>query len=126
MTPEGLKYTPEHEWAKVEGDMVTIGITDWAQEQLSDVVYVELPAAGVVVKQMDAFGVVEAVKTVSDLYSPISGEIVEVNSALTDDPALINQSPYEEGWMVKIRMADPKELETLLDAEGYTALVEES
>jgi glycine cleavage system H protein len=126
MTPEGLKYTPEHEWAKVEGDIVTVGITDWAQEQLSDVVYVELPTAGTVLKQMDAFGVVEAVKTVSDLYAPISGEIVEVNDALSDDPALINQSPYEEGWIMKIRLSDPQELETLLDAEGYQALVEEA
>ena len=126
MTPEGLKYTPEHEWAKVEGDIVTIGITDWAQEQLSDVVYVELPTAGTVLKQMDAFGVVEAVKTVSDLYAPISGEIVEVNAALADDPALINQSPYEGGWIMKIRLSDPQELETLLDAEGYQALVEEA
>ena len=126
MTPEGLKYTPEHEWARVEGDIVTVGITDWAQEQLSDVVYVELPTAGTVLKQMDAFGVVEAVKTVSDLYAPISGEIVEVNAALGDDPALINQSPYEEGWIMKIRLSDPQELETLLDAEGYQALVEEA
>jgi glycine cleavage system H protein len=126
MTPEGLKYTPEHEWAKVEGDIVTVGITDWAQEQLSDVVYVELPSAGTVLKQMDAFGVIEAVKTVSDLYAPISGEIVEVNTALGDDPALINQSPYEEGWIMKLRLSDPKELETLLDAEGYQALVEEA
>ena len=126
MTPEGLRYTPEHEWARVDGDVVTIGITHWAQEQLSDVVYVELPEKGAVLKQMDAFGVVEAVKTVSDLYSPVSGEIIDVNSALADDPALINQSPYEQGWMVKIRMEDPRELETLLDAEGYTALVEEA
>ncbi len=126
MTPEGLRYTPEHEWARIEGDVVTIGITHWAQEQLSDVVYVELPQKGAVLKQMDAFGVVEAVKTVSDLYSPVSGEIVDVNGALADDPALINQSPYEEGWMVKIKMRDPRELETLLDAEGYTALVEEA
>lgn len=126
MTPEGLRYTPEHEWARIEGDVVTIGITHWAQEQLSDVVYVELPQKGAVLKQMDTFGVVEAVKTVSDLYSPVSGEIIDVNSALADDPALVNQSPYEEGWMVKIRMEDPRELETLLDAEGYTALVEEA
>ena len=126
MTPEGLKYTPEHEWAKVDGDIVTVGLTDWAQEQLSDVVYVELPSTGTVLKQMDAFGVVEAVKTVSDLYAPISGEIVEVNAALADDPALINQSPYEEGWIMKIRLSDPQELETLLDAEGYQALVEEA
>jgi glycine cleavage system H protein len=126
MTPEGLKYTPEHEWAKVEGDIVTVGITDWAQEQLSDVVYVELPTAGTVLKQMDAFGVVEAVKTVSDLYAPLSGEVVEVNSALADDPALINKSPYEEGWIMKIRLSDPHELETLLDADGYQALVEEA
>ena len=126
MTPEGLKYTPEHEWAKVDGDIVTVGLTDWAQEQLSDVVYVELPTIGTVLKQMDAFGVVEAVKTVSDLYAPISGEIVEVNAALADDPALINQAPYEEGWIMKIRLSDPQELETLLDAEGYQALVEEA
>lgn len=126
MTPDGLKYTPEHEWAQVEDDVVTIGITDFAQEQLSDIVYVELPTPGKEVRQMDAFGVIEAVKTVSDLYSPVSGEIIEVNNALTDDPALINQSPYEEGWLVRIRMSNPSEMDTLLDSEGYAALVEEA
>ena len=125
-TPESLKYTPEHEWARLEGDVVTIGITDFAQEQLSDVVYVELPELGKQVQQMDPFGVVEAVKTVSDLYSPVTGEIIEVNSALGDEPALINESPYDKGWMVKIRVKDLTELETLMDAEGYAALVEEN
>src|SRR5262249_4056644 len=94
--PDGRRYTKEHEWAKLEGDLVTVGITDWAQEQLSDVVYVELPAVGKTVRQSDAFGVIEAVKTVSDLYAPVSGEVVEVNQALADNPALVNQSPYEK------------------------------
>ena len=126
MTPDGLKYTPEHEWARLDGDVVTVGVTDYAQEQLSDVVYVELPQIGQRVKQMDAFGVLEAVKTVTDLYSPVSGEIIDVNQAIADDPALVNQSPYDEGWMVMIRLDDPSELDGLMDAEGYSALVEDA
>ena len=124
--PDGLRYTKEHEWAKLEGDLVTVGITDWAQEQLSDVVYVELPAVGRAVRQSDAFGVIEAVKTVSDLYAPVSGEVVEVNQGLADNPAWVNQSPYEKGWMIKIKTKSAAELEGLLDASSYGALLEEA
>lgn len=126
MIPEGLKYTKEHEWARRDGDVVTVGITHWAQEQLSDVVYVELPPVGKSVSQADAFGVIEAVKTVSDMYAPISGEVVAVNPALADNPGLVNQSPYEEGWMIKLKAADPKELDSLLDPQAYAALLEEA
>lgn len=126
MIPEGLKYTKEHEWARLEGDVVTVGITHWAQEQLSDVVYVELPPVGKSVSQADAFGVIEAVKTVSDMYAPVSGEVVAVNPALADNPGLVNQSPYGDGWMVRLKAADPKELDALLDAKAYAALLEEA
>ena len=126
MTPSDLKYTKEHEWARIENDVATIGITDFAQEQLSDVVFIELPEVGKAVKQMESFGTVEAVKTVSDLFAPISGEIVAVNDALRDDPGIINRSPYEDGWIVRIRVADPGELKTLLDADAYDAVVSEA
>jgi glycine cleavage system H protein len=126
MTPENLRYTKEHEWARLDGDVVTVGITDFAQEQLSDVVYVELPPVGKSLGRMDAFGVIEAVKTVSDLYAPVAGEIVAVNEALSGQPQLVNESPYEKGWMVKIRARDPKELDQLLDAQTYAAHVEEA
>jgi len=124
--PAGLRYTKEHEWAKLDGGVVTVGVTDWAQEQLSDVVYVELPAVGKAVRQSDAFGVIEAVKTVSDLYAPVSGEVVEVNTALADNPGWVNESPYEKGWMIRIKAKDAKELDALLDATAYGALLEEA
>ena len=124
--PAGLRYTKEHEWAKLDGGVVTVGGTDWAQEQLSDVVYVELPAVGKAVRQSDAFGVIEAVKTVSDLYAPVSGEVVEVNTALADNPGWVNESPYEKGWMIRIKAKDAKELDALLDATAYGALLEEA
>jgi glycine cleavage system H protein len=124
--PAGLRYTKEHEWAKVDGDVITVGVTDWAQEQLSDVVYVELPAVGKAVRQSDAFGVIEAVKTVSDLYAPVSGEVIEVNASLADRPGLVNESPYEKGWMIKLKAKDPREAEALLDAAAYGALLEEA
>jgi glycine cleavage system H protein len=103
-----------------------VGITVFAQDQLSDVVYVELPKPGKTVKRSDAFGVIEAVKTVSDLYAPVSGEVIEVNGSLSDHPGWVNESPYEKGWMIKIRASDPKELESLLDAPAYQALVAEA
>jgi glycine cleavage system H protein len=124
--PAGLRYTKEHEWAKLDGDVVTVGVTDWAQEQLSDVVYVELPAVGKTIRQSDAFGVIEAVKTVSDLYAPVSGEVLEVNTSLADHPGWVNESPYEKGWMIKIKAKDPSEVEALLDASAYGALLEEA
>src|SRR5688500_682643 len=124
MTTEGLGYTKDHEWARKDGDLVTVGITHYAQDQLGDVVFVELPAVGKKIEAGDTFGVVEAVKTVSDLYAPVGGEIVEVNSALGDEPGLVNHSPYEGGWMIRIKPQDPKAVDALLDAKGYTALLE--
>ena len=123
--PEDLLYTEKHEWVKVEGDIATIGITDYAQNQLGDIVYVELPEVGTKVSQMEAFGTIEAVKAVSDLYSPISGEVIEVNQALQDDPAVIKASPYGDGWMIKVRMSNPDELTNLLKPEKYREMVGE-
>jgi glycine cleavage system H protein len=124
MTPEGLRYTKDHEWARKDGEVVTVGITHYAQDQLGDVVFVELPAVGRTIQAGDTFGVVEAVKTVSDLYAPVGGEVVEVNGALAAEPGLVNQSPYENGWMIRIRPSDPAEVDSLLDAPSYSALLE--
>jgi len=124
MTPEGLRYTKDHEWARKDGDLVVIGVTHYAQDQLGDVVFVELPAIGRTVEAGQSFGVIEAVKTVSDLYAPLAGEIVEVNSGLAEQPALVNQAPYEGGWMVKIRPKDAADLDHLLDAAAYKELLE--
>ena len=124
MTPEGLRYTKDHEWAKLDGGVVTVGITHYAQDQLGDVVFVELPAVGKQLQAGDSFGVVEAVKTVSDLYSPIAGEVVAVNDAIAGEPALVNQSPYEQGWMIKIKAANPAEVDGLLDAGAYKTMLE--
>jgi glycine cleavage system H protein len=123
--PDDVRYTAEHEWARLEGGIVTVGITSWATEQLGDVVYVELPAVGKVLEAMKPFGVVEAVKTVSDLFAPLAGEITEVNSALTDNPATVNQDPYGEGWMVRLRPRDAKDLEKLLSRADYERFLEE-
>jgi glycine cleavage system H protein len=124
MTPEGLRYTKEHEWAKKDGDLVVVGVTDFAQDQLGDVVFVELPAPGRKVEAGQSFGVIEAVKTVSDLFAPVAGEIVEVNAALGEQPALVNQAPYEGGWMIKLRPANAADLDNLLDAAAYKQLLE--
>ncbi|RMF46633.1 MAG: glycine cleavage system protein GcvH [Deltaproteobacteria bacterium] len=123
--PEELKYTEEHEWVMVEDEVVTVGITDFAQDALGDVVFVELPEVGTQVEAGKPFGVVESVKAVSDIYAPVSGEVVEVNEELPDSPELVNTSPYEDGWMIKIRMSDPEELDKLLEADAYEALTEE-
>jgi glycine cleavage system H protein len=123
--PEDLKYTRDHEWARVKGSRVTIGITDFAQDQLGDVVYVELPDLGDVVKKGEAFGVVESTKAVSDLFAPVSGKVVEVNDPLADAPETVNEDPYEEGWMIVVEVADPKDLGDLLDAPAYQKFVEE-
>lgn len=123
--PDDVRYTSEHEWARHEGGMVTVGITGYATDQLGDVVFVELPEVGRAVQAGKAFGVVEAVKTVSDLYAPVSGEVVEVNAALSDNPALVNQSPYEDGWLVRIRPSDPAQFEALMNHVDYEKLVEE-
>jgi glycine cleavage system H protein len=122
--PEELKYTEEHEWVLVEDDVVTVGITDFAQDSLGDVVFVELPEVGVVLETGKPLGVVESVKAVSDVYAPVSGEVVEINEELPDSPELTNTSPYEDGWMVKIRVSDPSQLDALMDAEAYQAFVE--
>ena len=123
--PEDLKYTEEHEWVLIEDDVVTVGITDFAQDALGDVVFVELPEEGATLEAGKSFGVVESVKAVSDIYAPVSGEVVEVNEELPDTPELVNTSPYEDGWMVKIKLSDPSELDSLLDADAYKAFVEE-
>ena len=125
--PDELCYTKEHEWARMEGDLCVVGITDYAQGELGDIVYVELPQPGTQVEIMGEFGVVESVKTASDLYSPIAGEIVEVNEGLADNPELVNDSPYDEGWMLKIRPSNlDEEWATLLDAAGYREVLAES
>ena len=123
--PQDLRYTREHEWAREQGGVVTVGITGYATDQLGDVVFVELPEVG---KQLDSgktFGVVEAVKTVSDLYAPLTGEVIEVNAALSDNPAVVNSDPYGQGWMIKLRLADPKSFAGLLSSADYAKLVEE-
>jgi glycine cleavage system H protein len=121
--PADLKYTREHEWAKVEGDRVRIGITAFAQEQLGDVVFVELPKVGARVSAMKGFGVVESVKAVSDLFAPLTGEVVEVNGELTKKPETVNTDPYGQGWMIVIKYADAKELDTLLSPADYQSLI---
>ena len=121
--PDELKYTEEHEWIAIEADIATIGISDFAQSQLGDVVFVELPEVGDELEAGKPFGVVESVKAVSDVYSPLSGEVMEINEDLPDAPELLNTSPYEDGWMIKIRLSNPQELDDLLDAAAYQELV---
>ena len=123
--PEELKYTEEHEWVLVEEDIVTVGITDFAQDALGDVVFVELPEVGAMVEVGKPFGVVESVKAVSDVYAPVSGEVVEVNEELPETPEVVNTSPYEDAWMIKIRLSDPSQLDDLLDADDYQEFVAE-
>jgi glycine cleavage system H protein len=126
MYPEDLKYTREHEWARVEGDRATVGITDYAQEALGDIVYVDLPAAGTAVSAGERFGEVESTKSVSDIYSPVSGTIVERNDDLDKSPEIINSDPYGRGWLVVVQVGDPSELDGLMDAEAYSSLIRES
>ena len=121
--PAELKYTKEHEWIKVDGNIVVVGITDYAQGELGDIVFVELPSVGTEVKAMEPFGTIEAVKAVSDLFSPVSGKITEINPALEDDPMVINRDPYGEGWMIKVEIGDPAELDGLLNGEAYEKLI---
>jgi glycine cleavage system H protein len=123
--PTDVRYTKEHEWARAEGGVLTVGITSYATDQLGDVVFVELPEAGRKLEAGKPFGVVEAVKTVSDLYSPIDGEVVEVNGTLTDNPAMVNQEPFGEGWMIKIKAKSPADVEKLLSPDDYEKLIEE-
>lgn len=123
--PDDVRYTAEHEWARLESGVVRVGITGYATEQLGDVVFVELPEVGRKLDAKKPFGVVEAVKTVSDLYAPVSGEVIEVNGALADNPALVNQEPYGDGWMIRIRPNNPAEIEKLLSHVDYEKLIEE-
>jgi glycine cleavage system H protein len=123
-TPSELKYTASHEWVKIEGDIATVGITDHAQSELGDVVFVELPEAGLAVSESDRFGTVESVKTVSDLYAPLNGEVVEVNPALGAQPELINSEPYGSGWLVKIKLSGSADTSSLLSAEAYEATLD--
>ncbi len=125
LIPEGLKYTKEHEWIQVDGEVGIVGITDYAQNELSDIVFVELPEVGQKVAKGERVATLEAVKTVADVYSPVTGEVIEVNERLTDEPDLINRDPYGDGWIVKIKIENPDELNDLLSAEEYEKLVEE-
>lgn len=121
--PETLLYTKDHEWVRVEGDMAFVGITDFAQHELGDIVYVDIPSKGKTVKQHDVFGTVEAVKTVSDLFMPLSGDVVEVNAGLDAAPESVNSDPYGNGWMIKVKIADTAEVSGLLKADAYKALI---
>ena len=123
--PEGLYYTKEHEWIRIEGDNVVIGVTDYAQDALTDVVWVELPEIGSVVGSMESFASVESVKSVSEIYAPVSGEVLEVNDSLEDSPEQINEDPYGNGWICKMAISDPSELGDLLDGATYRSLIEE-
>lgn len=123
--PNELKFTKSHEWAKLEDDVITLGITEYASTSLGDIVFVELPKVGDTLDRDTNFGVIESVKAVSDLVSPVSGEVIEVNEALSNSPELLNQDPYIEGWLIKIKPADVKELENLMDNEAYTKVVED-
>jgi glycine cleavage system H protein len=123
MVPTDLRYTKDHEWVRVEGDEATVGITDYAAGQLGDIVFVELPEAGRSFEQFAAFGVVESVKAVSDLFAPVTGEVAAANDALTGSPELVNGDPFGEGWMIRLRLADPAQVDALLDAAAYDALV---
>jgi glycine cleavage system H protein len=125
MVPTDLRYTKDHEWVRVEGDVATIGITQYAAEQLGDVVFVDLPAAGTAIEQFGAFGVVESVKAVSDLFAPVSGEIVEANGAVATEPELVNKEPYGAGWMLRVRVANRAQLDELLEPAAYDALTAE-
>lgn len=122
--PGDLKYSKEHEWVRVEGNQAYIGITDFAQDELGDIVFVELPAVGAQLQANETFGTVESVKTVSDLFAPLSGKVVEVNAALEDSPERVNDSPYQDGWMIVVEMSNVAELNDLLDATGYKAHTE--
>lgn len=121
--PSELKYTKEHEWVKVEGNLATIGITDFAQSELGDIVFVELPDVGSAVAQMKSFGTIEAVKAVSDMFSPVTGKVSEVNQTLDSDPMIINREPYEAGWIMKVELSNASEIEQLLDDSSYKSII---
>ena len=121
--PDNLKYTKEHEWILIEGDVATVGVTDFVQGELGDVVFVELETEGETLGEGETFGTIEAVKTVSDLFMPLSGDVIEVNAALEDTPDLVNSDPFGDGWMIKIKLSDPSEADNLLSVEDYKALI---
>ncbi len=124
MIPENLKYNESHEWVRQEDDIATIGITDYAQSEIQDIVFVELPEVGTELTHKTEFGVIESVKAAFDLYAPVSGEVIEVNESLLDEPEQVNESPYDNGWFLKIKMTDPTELDALFDADQYQAHIE--
>lgn len=121
--PDNLKYTKEHEWVLIEGDIATVGVTDFAQGELGDVVFVEIETEGETLDEGETFGTIEAVKTVSDLFMPLSGEVIEVNAALEDTPDVVNSDPFGGGWMIKVKISDPSEADKLMSAEDYKALL---
>lgn len=123
MVPDDRKYTQEHEWIQVDGDTATVGVTDYAANELGDIVFVELPQPGDEFSQGDTAGTIESVKAVADLYLPVSGEIIAINDAVVDSPELVNSSPLDDGWLVKVKLGDPAELDTLLDAAAYQELI---
>lgn len=124
--PQNYKYTRTHEWVKVDGDVATIGITDFAQSELGDITYIELPPVGSTLNQSESLGVIESVKAASDVYSPVTGEVIEDNTEVEATPELVNSSPFENAWLIKLKIADESQLEGLLDAEAYEKLIEES
>lgn len=119
--PSNLKYTKDHEWVKVDGDVATVGITDYAQDQLGDIVFVDIQTQGETLDKEEVFGAIEAVKTVADAFMPVSGEVIEANAALEGAPQTVNTDPYGEGWMIKIKMSNPSEIDELMDADAYAA-----
>ena len=123
--PEQLKYTNEHEWIRLDGEFAYVGTTDYAQEQLGDIVFVDIPSVGDTLAQGEVFGTIEVVKTISDLFLPVSGEIVEMNGSLEDNPELVNSEPYDKGWIIKIKPSDLSEFDSLLDASAYRNLINE-
>ncbi|MDO8881130.1 MAG: glycine cleavage system protein GcvH [Coriobacteriia bacterium] len=126
MYPKDLKYDREHEWVRLEGGIAVMGISHFAQDQLGEVVYVDLPTAGATLSAGDSFGEIESVKSVSELFSPVSGEIVEVNDELSDTPETVNEDPYGDGWMIKVSLSDPSQVDALMDADGYEAFLAEA
>lgn len=123
MIPDDLKYSKEHEWVKLEGDIATIGITDYAQGELGDIVFIELPGVGAKLEKMKPFGTIEAVKAVSDIFSPVTGEVAEVNTALEADAGVVNSDPYGDGWIIKVKISNKAEVDQLLDAKTYAGLI---
>jgi glycine cleavage system H protein len=123
--PDDLKYSEEHQWVQVEDDIALIGITDFAQEQLGEIVFLELPEVGDQLQSGKPYGVVESAKTVSDLYAPVSGDVIEINDELPDSPEIINSSPYEDGWLIKVKLIDPTELDDLFDAANYEEMIDD-